>query len=77
MASTIAEDFNHKAKDRIEALKLISRIKGFELAHKLVQQATEQKAALDDNSTGALSTLMKVFQNQGDNAKILDVNVKE
>lgn len=60
MSASIAENLDYKPKDRIEALKLISKIRGFE-APVRVQHDVHRTADVA-GSTSALDTLHRVWQ---------------
>ena len=78
MAAVIAENYDYKPKDRIEALKLITKIRGFE-APVRIQHDTQRSVEVHDS---AFETLHRVWNEQkklkdADDAPTLDAEVEE
>lgn len=61
MCAMIAENFDNKASDRIDALKLITKIKGFEAPARMIRE-TFNHLADNSNSLTALDALNKIYQ---------------
>lgn len=78
MAAVIAENYDYKPKDRLEALKLITKIRGFE-APVRIQHDSQRSVEVHGSSFEALHRMWDEHKKlkDADEAPIMDAEVEE